>query len=279
MIAEGLGFTEGPVITRRGEIVVTSIDQGRVYRLTHDGGELLADVGGGANGATEGTDGTVYVAQNGGQWAKFRPRPGSGATGGIQAVGADSTVEWVTRDPIAPNDLCFGPDGYLYFTDPTRRRRDDGRIWRCDTSARQADLLVSVHWFPNGIAFGPEDDALYVASSGDQRIIRFTLDNGRLSDPEVVIQMARGHPDGFAFDTEGNLVIAAVSHDEAPGEIQTWSLDGRLLDTFNPGDSPIYTNVALSADRELIITDASGGRVLIADNWPTAGLALHPFRS
>jgi gluconolactonase len=198
----------------------------------------------------------------------------------VQVVAPDGMVRWLTRDPIAPNDLCLGPDGLLYVTDPTRRpSRDDGRLWRCDPETGEAEMLLSVPWYPNGIGFGPEDDALYVASTGEREIKRFPLLNGRLGRPEVVIRMERGHPDGFAFDADGNLIVCAVSMTEAPGELQTWSPNGRLLDVLRPGPGRRYTNAALSADRVLIVTDSDGGRVLAFDSWPTAGLPLHPFRA
>ncbi len=278
-LASGLGFTEGPVVTSGGEVFVTSIDHARVYRITDSGSEVFADLGGGANGATLDKDGTLYVAQNGGRWSPQGPKWGPDSIGGVQAVRSDGSFDWVTRDPIAPNDLCFGPDGYLYVTDPTRApRAADGRIWRVDVASGEAELLLSVPWFPNGIGFGP-DDGLYLASTWESRIVRFTMDDGRLLDPQTFIQMEEGYPDGFAFDFEGNLLIGAISDDDdVPGDIQIWSPSGTLLDVLRPGIGSKYTNVALSPDRTLIIAASSLGEVLSVEDWPTAGLPLHPFR-
>lgn len=279
-LANGVGFSEGPVITPSGEVFVTSIDQGRVYRISECGPEVLADLGGGANGATLDKDGTLYVAQNGGRWSPGGPWWAPDSIGGVQVVRPDGTFDWVNRDPIAPNDLCFGPDGYLYVTDPTRApRAADGRIWRIDPASGEAELLISVPWFPNGIGFGP-DDALYLASTWDSRIIRFTLDEGKLVDPQTVIQMEYGYPDGFAFDSEGNLLIGAISDDDdTPGDIQVWSPEGTLADLLRPGNGSKYTNLALSPDHTLVIAASSLGQVLGVENWPTAGLPLHPFRT
>lgn len=50
VLARGLGFTEGPVFTQDGRIVVVSIDQGRADRITPAGAEILVgreDRGGG----------------------------------------------------------------------------------------------------------------------------------------------------------------------------------------------------------------------------------------
>lgn len=272
----GMGFTEGPVFKSDDSIVVTSIDRGHLYEIGENGVRLLAVTGGGPNGATEGSNGSIYVCQNGGRGPGWR-RPAM--TGGIQEVRKDGAVEWITTDPISPNDLCFGPDGYLYVTDPTRGpAQDDGRLWRVDLKSKEAQLLASVHWYPNGIGFGREDDFVYVAATREGRIIRYALGGSGLGKPEVAIQMDHGRPDGFAFDSEGNIIIAAIGDDHRPGDIQTWSLDGKLLDVFEPGDHRFYTNVALGVDRKLVITDSDGGAALIVDNWPQSGLSLHPFR-
>ncbi len=64
---------------------------------------------------------------------------------------------------------------------------------------------------------------------------------------------------------------------DAPGEIQTWSPDGKLLNVLRPGFGRRYINAALSTGRVLIVTDSDGGRVLAFEPWPHAGLPLHPF--
>ena len=62
------------------------------------------------------------------------------------------------------------------------------------------------------------------------------------------------------------------------GEIQTYDRSGCLIDTFRPSASAKITNVALSGDGLLIVTDAEAGAVLTIRGWPEPGLALHPFR-
>ncbi len=279
ILAAGAGFTEGPVVTQEGEILAVSIDQGRVYTCKSGKAEVFADVGGGPNGATEGLGEKIYIAQSGGQWGRRHPAFVPGITGGIQVVAADRSVSWVTMDPIAPSDLCFGPDNHLYVTDPTRHRTGDGRIWRVDVDSGRSEILVSVPWFPNGIGFGPESDALYVASTAEQRIVRFPITPDGLGPEETAIQLTTGFPDGFAFDVDGNLVIGAVSLGADAGDIQTWSSAGQLLDTFHPGTHRLYTNVALTPDRKLFVTDSDGGAVLVVEDWPRAGLPLYPFRN
>jgi gluconolactonase len=276
MLATGLGKAEGPVVRQSGDVVVTSNSLGRIYRLADGGAEVLAETGGGANGAAEGAGGALYVAQSGRRPPDVPPSPE--LCGGVQVVAADGAVTWLTRDPVAPNDLCFGPDGLLWLTDPTRGRRDDGRLWRIDPAGGESELLMSVGWFPNGMAFGPEDDAVYVAATGRGEVMRLPIDGGRLGTPEVALRLARGQPDGLAFDIAGHLLVAALSFDDTPGEVQVYDADGALLDAIRPGASPTVTNLALTPDRTLIVTEARDGTVWALDGWPSGPLPLHPFR-
>ncbi len=280
VLATGLGFTEGPVLLADGSFAVTSITEGKVYRVFADGGsELIADVGGGANGAAVDAEGVLYIAQNGGRWARNGPAWPPTSVGGIQRIDPDGTVRWLTRDPIAPNDLCFGPDGMLYVTDPTRSLAiDDGRVWRVDPGTGSAELLASVPWFVNGIAFGP-DERLYLAATHTSRVYVAEVDGGAMSEPAVAIELDDGAPDGMAFDVSGRLVVGAISLDgRSPGSLQTWTTDGELVSLFWPGEGRLYTNVAFDGRGGLVIAASDLGSVLLAPSWGDEGLPLHPLR-
>src|SRR5687768_270482 len=70
VVAEGLVFPEGPVALADGSLLVTEIRRGVVTRLAADGTgspEVVAECGGGPNGAAIGPDGALYVCNNGGQ--------------------------------------------------------------------------------------------------------------------------------------------------------------------------------------------------------------------
>src|SRR5207342_2692155 len=67
-LATGLMFPEGPVAMPDGSTLVVEIGRGTLTRVPSGGGapEVVADLGGGPNGAAIGPDGACYVVNNGG---------------------------------------------------------------------------------------------------------------------------------------------------------------------------------------------------------------------
>src|ERR1700733_10355538 len=91
IVASGLAFPEGPV-WHEGSVYFTEIVGGRISRLSPQGVvELVAETGGGPNGATLGPDGALYVTQNGGMRREGRVTPG------IVRVSFDGKVSSVTQ--------------------------------------------------------------------------------------------------------------------------------------------------------------------------------------
>ena len=76
VVAEGLGFPEGPLVLPGGDLLVTDIHGGVLNRVAGDGTvSVFARTGGGPNGAALGPDGAIFVTQNGGFAWHERPRP------------------------------------------------------------------------------------------------------------------------------------------------------------------------------------------------------------
>jgi gluconolactonase len=287
-IARDVGRCEGPLICQSGELRVVSMSHGCIYEIEDGTARTYAQTEGAPNGMLEMPNGDLYITQAGSRRGKPKPLIG----GGIQRVDTDGTVSWVNQDAYSPNDLCLGPDGRIYYTDPFRRSWDgdhqDGRIWRFYPATQESQLLATVDYFANSIRFGLEADAVYVASTAPAaQVLRYPLDADRLGSAEVFTELRTGSPDGFAFDIDGNLVVCAVrlealrTRATSPlpsGLIFVYDRDGREIDSFSPGPSSLYSNIALDLDGTAYVTDMGGGQVLQIRGRFNPGLPLYPFR-
>jgi gluconolactonase len=251
VVATGLELPEGPVVLPDGRIVFVEQRLGQVS--VFDGTDLscLARVGGAANAVTLGDDG-LYAAQNGGvvgAWRSADPQ-----TPGIQRVHLDGQVEYVTtavdgQPLLAPNDLVFGPDGRLWFTDPGHpydpvRRGSNGRLLAIGQG--NDEILADVGpVYCNGLAFGVDDRLIWVESYG-RHVCRLGP-AGR----EELCQLPDGHiPDGLAVADDGRLFIATV---DSTG-ITVVSPDGVVLDFIELDPTACPTNCCFDG-HALWVTD------------------------
>ncbi len=295
VLAGGIGFTEGPLWTTGGELLVVSMNRGLVYRLDPrlSPGAPLAEIetGGGPNGLAEGPDGVIYVAQNGSATIRSRsPRP---AAPGLQAIEGDA-VRDLPVTGHAPNDLVVGPDGRIWFTDPVSlpaaapapdtdpaTGSPGSRVYVYDPRAGTLAVAMEDIVFPNGLAFGPDPAYLFVADSTADEILRYRVDgDGPACDREVFARTPGAGPDGIAFDADGNLYVAAFESDD----VQIFDPSGRLVRRLPTGAGSRPTNLCFAGpdlDR-LVVTLARGGRVVasrerfagrLASTWLTGAAA------
>ena len=276
VVATGLGFTEGPVWTNSGHLLVTSVSHGVIYRVSTEASQVHANTGGGPNGMAEAADGALYVTQNGGIFGIGERTPES-APAGIQTI-ADGDVSYLAKGLDAPNDCCFGPDGRLYFTDPRgpadANNQLPGRIYAVPTDGAP-DLLVEGPAFTNGIAFGPDPSRLYVAETFRQRVLVYTIRDGMLGEPEEFCKTDPGFPDGLCFDIAGLLYVAVTLGEQ----VQIFDTSGQCIDRLPCGAGSMPTNCCFGGThaKTLFVTDSRGERVLAFD-LETEGLPLFPFR-
>ena len=278
VVVDGVRFGEGPVWLGDGMLAVTSVPDGVLWRVDVAAGtkEVLADTGGGPNGAAPCADGGLLVAQNGGlDYSTFGilddPPPYRPGTPGLQRVGPDGSVTYLLDEGFhAPNDLVVREDGAVLFTDPGHYPPPDppvGRVlaWH---AARGLEVLGEGFWFCNGIALEPDGTPVVVERRG---LLRLRPDGGR---EWVVETLGRGGGDGFCVDVDGRFYVAStVEHGVRVIE------DGREVDFLQIPGAGVTTNCCFGGDdgRSLFASDAMPGTVVVWERMPTAGLPLNPW--
>ena len=293
IIAAGLEFPEGPVVMPDGSIVLVEIKRGTITRVDPDDGsvDVVAQPGGGPNGAAIGPDGALYVCNNGGfEWGEARGLtiPGLVAddysSGRIERIDLETgAVEVVYADvdgvPLkGPNDLMFDSTGGFWFTDHGKMRartRDRGGLYYGKADGSSVREIAFPLDGPNGVGLSPQQDRVYVAETHQGSLLYWELDGpGELAGSPHGRFLARpaGRKlfDSLAIDAEGNVSVATIQ----TGGISTFTPDGEELDFFAV-DDPLCTNICFGgADMKTAFITLSGTGKLIRADWPRHGLVL-----
>src|SRR3954447_11488533 len=259
LFASGIPFPEGPAFLPDGSLVVCARRDHYLVRVGVDGTveRHLEMPGLRPNGCKRHRDGRLFVA------AMTGPS--------IVAVDTSGEIATVVSDaddgPLrGPNDLVFGADGALYFTDPGMEFEPVGRVCRAREPGQPAEVLATDLGYPNGIVVTADGTALLVAETCTLRILR--IDLARRGVPEVFAQLQGGlGPDGMAFDVDGNLYVAHPTE----GCVTVVDPDGRIRERISlEGQMP--TNVAFR-DGSLYVTEDDTRGILRID-LGVAGLPL-----
>jgi gluconolactonase len=269
---DDLGFIEGPAWMNEGRLCVASINRGCVYVIDRSGQvERKIETGGGPNGlAVRGE--TIYVAQNGGIFGA------SGKTkGGLQRIDGDKVELLFAEAFTAPNDLCFGPDGRLYVTDPLTDKalteKVLGRVIACDLETGQWEVVVEDRLFPNGLAFDSSGEFLYLAQTYPKLIERFRFEAGRLISEGTFCNLTNGRPDGIAVDREGKLWVCTPG----TGGIEVFTKEGRFERRIELGEGTMTTNLCFGgADMQDLYISVSARASVWTLRADAPGLALYP---
>ncbi len=296
-IATGLQFPEGPVAMDDGSVLLVEIPRGTLSRVDPDGTvSVVAECGGGPNGAAIGPDGHVWITNNGGcfEWIDLGgmtlpgPLPSTWTGGCIQRVDlATGTVETVYDEcdgrPLrAPNDLVFDRHGGFWFTDHGVREQRSSDLTGVFYAAADGSSIREVLFpleAPNGVGLSPAGDRLYVAETHTGRVWAWDVPepgvatgSGLMAPHGDLLAGLPGHQllDSLAVDGEGNVCVGTLLN----GGITVISPDGTSVRHLSI-DDPLVTNIAFGgADlRTAYLTSSSTGRLLAVD-WPVDGLEL-----
>ena len=233
-VATGFGFTEGPMWDPAGFLYVSDETINKIFRVYPDGKKeeviALGDPDGNTFDRRHRLIDCASVLR-----AIIEVTPD-----GKYTVLAD---RYEGKRFNSPNDVIVGPDGALYFTDPTldlvageKQEIPFQGVYRLDDGGRLR-LLTRDLTQPNGLAFSPDGKKFYVDDSAQRNIRVYdmagdgTLGNGRIFGEEQGGKH-EGVPDGIKVDDKGNLFVTG------PKGIWVWDANGNHLGTIVMPEQP-----------------------------------------
>jgi gluconolactonase len=253
-VSTGFGFTEGPMWDEAGFLYVSDETLNKIFRVYPDGKKqeviALGD-----------PDGNTFDRQH-------RLIDCASVLRAIIAVTPEGKYTILAdhydgKKLNSPNDVIVGPDGALYFTDPTldlvageKQEIPFQGVYRLGVNGDDkgnVKLLTRDLGQPNGLAFSPDGKRFYV-DDDEQKNIRVydvaadgSLANGRIFGDESGGKH-EGVPDGIKVDTNGNLFVTG------PKGIWVWDANGHHLGTIAMPEQPANLTWGGKDYRTLYIT-------------------------
>jgi len=200
-VLSGFQFTEGPVFSRIGFLLFSDIPANRIYKYVPGGPhQVFRENSNGANGLTFDHQGRLLACEGGG--------------GRVTRTEKNGSITVLADKLNAPNDIVYGIDGSIYFTDLRRRDAPAGgppsavyQITRSGQVRRVAEDMGR----PNGVALAANQLTLYVADSERQNVRAYEIaPDGALTRGREVASLKHqqpGGPDGLKTDENGNLYV------------------------------------------------------------------------
>ncbi len=295
-ITNGLKFPEGPIAMLDGSIILVEIARGTVSRVDETGAiSVIAETGGGPNGAALGPDGALYICNNGGfEWHNVGGKlfagdmPTDYSGGRIERVDIETgkiDILYTHCDGsplIGPNDIVFDREGGMWFTDHGKgegRLRHRGGLFYATIDGNHISQQVFPIESPNGVGLSPDERMVYVADSNSARLWGFEIEsagqvegNGSLSAKNFIASPAGfNFFDSLAVEADGTVAVATIAHS---GITRIHPETGEIRHVAT--DDPMTTNICFGGEdlRTAYITLSATGR-LVATEWECAGTPLN----
>jgi gluconolactonase len=204
-IAGGHQFTEGPAWHPGGYLIYSDIPADRICFWTDEGVKSYRKPSGNSNGLIFDRTLRLVACEHGNRR--------------VSRTELDFAVIAIAerfqgRRLNSPNDLVEHSDGSIYFTDPPYgveardRELDFQGVYRIAPDG-ELQLIAKDFEKPNGLAFSPDEQTLYIDDSARRHIRAFcVLSGGGVTDDGFFAEMQSnepGSPDGMKVDAEGRV--------------------------------------------------------------------------
>ncbi|HUJ08958.1 MAG TPA: SMP-30/gluconolactonase/LRE family protein [Verrucomicrobiae bacterium] len=257
-ISGGFQFLEGPVwVPAHNELLFSDIPASKIYRYKDGKFDAFRHPSGQANGNTLDPEGRLVTCEHENRRVSRTDRDGSVV---------DLATHFQGKRLNSPNDVVCRSEGSVYFSDPPYGVKPEDReldfqgVFRLSPDGKTLTVIARDFVKPNGLAFSPDENLLYIADTELGHIRAFDVNpDGTIANGRVFCTVER--PDGFRVDIEGSLYISAMK------AVEIFDRTGKKIGEIELAERP--ANVAFGdADRRTLYICARTGLYRIRVNVP-----------
>ena len=250
-------FLEGPVFDANGNLYVTDIPYGRIFRISpNKDWELVIQYDGWPNGLAIDQEGQIWIADHKQGLLRLNPE-----TRLLETIltGPENSDEPF----LGLNDLVFDVKGNLFFTDQGQTGLHDpsGKVYCLEPTGDLHEILNNVP-SPNGLVFDTTGRFLFVSATRANNVWRMPIFEDYSTGKVGAFQTFFGAsgPDGLALDKSDNLYVAHASL----GGVFQLNKRGELIAYIKTPVGHTVTNLCFTPDgKSIVMTESSSGHVLI----------------
>lgn len=251
-------FLEGPVFDAKGNLYVTDIPYGRIFKISPDKSwELVIQYDGMPNGLAISSSGIIWISDY--KQGLMRLNPDTKLLEVVLSGPKNSDEKF-----LGLNDLIFDQEGNLYFTDQGQTGLHDpsGKVYCLDVNDELHKILDNVP-SPNGLVFDTSGRFLFVSATRANNVWRMPIFKNFSTGKVGAFQTFFGAsgPDGLALDSEDNLYVAHASL----GGVFKLNKRGELVGYIKTPIGHTVTNLCFTPDgKSIVMTESSTGSITIA---------------
>lgn len=274
ILSDGFDWSEGPLwLPTEDKLIFSDIPKNAIFEWSEKGGvkrylKPAGYTGTEKRGGELGSNGLLLNDKNELVLCQHGDRRMARMNAPLSSPKADfSTIvdNYEGKKLNSPNDAVYDNKGNLYFTDPpyglaksdkgTLKELDFQGVYKVDKTGA-ITLLTKELSRPNGLAFSPDYQKLYVANSDPQKALWMVyevaedgqLKNGKtFFDATDKVKTLKGLPDGMKVHRRGWVFATG------PGGVMLFTTEGKHLGTLFTGEAT--ANCAFNADQsELFMT-------------------------